>query len=142
MHLEGVDESELGGTIPKGEESIAGNRNGRNQGDSGYCPPKNAGVGSYEDEEELKAIFERTFGPVKRYKEPEFKRTFSSKSDSSSYYRNSSSAKKKEKEYPYPFRPWHLQSFAYSVLPVQTEVHGGISSSLHYFPIPPAGYTA
>ena len=99
MHLEGVDESELGGTIPKGEESIAGNRNGRNQGDSGYCPPKNAGVGSYEDEEELKAIFERTFGPVKRYKEPEFKRTFSSKSDSSSYYRNSSSAKKKEKEY-------------------------------------------
>ena len=50
-------------------------------------------------EEELKAIFERTFGPVKRYKEPQFKRTFSSKSDSGSYYRNSSSAKKKEKEY-------------------------------------------
>ena len=99
MHLEGVDESELGGTIPKGEESIAGNRNGRNQGDSVYCPPKNAGVGSYEDEEELKAIFERTFGPVKRYKEPQFKRTFSAKSDSGSYYRNSSSAKKKEKEY-------------------------------------------
>ena len=99
MHLEGVDESELGGTIPKGEESIAGNRNGRNQGDSVYCPPKNAGVGSYEDEEELKAIFERTFGPVKRYKEPQFKRTFSAKSDSGSYYRNSSSTKKKEKEY-------------------------------------------
>ena len=99
MHLEGVDESELGGTIPDGEESITGNRNGRNQGDAGYCPPKNAGVGSYEDEEELKAIFERTFGPVKRYKEPQFKRTFSSKSDSGSYYRNSSSAKKKEKEY-------------------------------------------
>ena len=97
MHLEGVDESELGGTIPKGEESIAGNRNGRNQGDSVYCPPKNAGVGSYEDEEELKAIFERTFGPVKRYKEPQFKRTFSAKSDSGSYYRNSSSTKKKEK---------------------------------------------
>ena len=51
------------------------------------------------DEEELKAIFERTFGPVKRYKEPQFKRTFSAKSDSGSYYRNSSSAKKKEKEY-------------------------------------------
>ena len=99
MHLEGVDESELGGIIPKGEESIAGNRNGRNQGDSVYCPPKNAGVGSYEDEEELKAIFERTFGPVKRYKEPQFKRTFSAKSDSGSYYRNSSSAKRKEKEY-------------------------------------------
>ena len=52
-----------------------------------------------EDEEELKAIFERTFGPVKRYKEPQFKRTFSAKSDSGSYYRNSFSAKKKEKEY-------------------------------------------
>ena len=99
MHLEGVDESELGGTIPDGGESTAENRNGRNQGDAGYCPPKNAGVGSYEDEEELKAIFERTFGPVKRYKEPQFKRTFSSKSDSGSYYRNSSSSKKKEKEY-------------------------------------------
>ena len=60
-------------------------------------PPRNAGIGSYEDEEELKAIFERTFGPVKRYKEPQFKRTFSSKSDNGSYYRNSSSAKKKEK---------------------------------------------
>ena len=33
------------------------------------------------------------------YKEPQFKRTFSAKSDSGSYYRNSSSAKKKEKEY-------------------------------------------
>ena len=76
MHLEGVDESELGSTIPDSEESIAGNGNGRNQGDSVYYPPKNAGVGSYEDEEELKAIFERTFGPVKRYKEPQFKRTF------------------------------------------------------------------
>ena len=99
MHLEGVDESELGGTIPDSEESIAGNRNSNNQTDSSYRPPRNAGVGSYEDEEELKAIFERTFGPVKRYKEPQFKRTFSSKSDSGSYYRNSSSSKKKEKEY-------------------------------------------
>ena len=99
MHLEGVDESELGSTIPDSEESIAGNRNSNNQTDSGYRPPRNAGIGSYEDEEELKAIFERTFGPVKRYKEPQFKRTFSAKSDSGSYYRNSFSAKKKEKEY-------------------------------------------
>ena len=99
MHLEGIDESELGNAIPDSEESIAGNRNSNNQTDSGYRPPRNAGVGSYEDEEELKAIFERTFGPVKRYKEPQFKRTFSSKSDNGSYYRNSSSAKKKEKEY-------------------------------------------
>ncbi len=86
MHLEGIDESELGNTIPDSEESIAGNRNSNNQTDSGYRPPRNAGVGSYEDEEELKAIFERTFGPVKRYKEPQFKRTFSAKSDSGSYY--------------------------------------------------------
>lgn len=92
MHLEGVDESELSGNI-SGEEYGTGN------GGTGYRPPKNAGAGSYEDEEELKAIFERTFGPVKRYKEPQFKRTFSSRSDSSSYYRHSSSAKKKEKEY-------------------------------------------
>ena len=99
MHLEGIDESELGNAIPDSEESIAGNRNSNNQTDSGYRPPRNAGVGSYEDEEELKAIFERTFGPVKRYKEPQFKRTFSAKSDSGSYYRNSFSAKKKEKEY-------------------------------------------
>ena len=99
MHLEGIDESELGNAIPDSEESIAGNRNSNNQTDSGYRPPRNAGVGSYEDEEELKAIFERTFGPVKRYKEPQFKRTFSAKSDSGSYYRNNSSAKKKEKEY-------------------------------------------
>ena len=118
MHLEGVDESELSGSIAEEEygtgnagtatggefssvsrtEGQGRNRNSPDQADSGYRPPKNAGVGSYEDEEELKAIFERTFGPVKRYKEPQFKRTFSSRTDSS-YYRNSSSAKKKEKEY-------------------------------------------
>ena len=118
MHLEGVDESELSGSIDEEEygtgnagtatggefsgvsrtEGQGRNRNSPDQADSGYCPPKNAGVGSYEDEEELKAIFERTFGPVKRYKEPQFKRTFSSRADSS-YYRNSSSANKKEKEY-------------------------------------------
>ena len=118
MHLEGVDESELSGSIDEEEygtgnagtatggefssvsrtEGQGRNRNSPDQADSGYRPPKNAGVGSYEDEEELKAIFERTFGPVKRYKEPQFKRTFSSRADSS-YYRNSSSANKKEKEY-------------------------------------------
>ena len=53
MHLEGIDESELGNAIPDSEESIAGNRNSNNQTDSGYRPPRNAGVGSYEDEEEL-----------------------------------------------------------------------------------------
>ena len=120
MHLEGVDDSELSSRISDGEKYGSGNgetgadsgfsyvsgsagqrksRNSNNQTDSGCRPPRNAGVGSYEDEEELKAIFERTFGPVKRYKEPQFKRTFSAKSDSGSYYRNSSSTKKKEKEY-------------------------------------------
>ena len=44
-------------------------------------------------------VYENIVLPVKRYKEPQFKRTFSSKSDNGSYYRNSSSAKKKEKEY-------------------------------------------
>ena len=93
MHLEGVDESELSGSIAEEEygtgnagtatggefssvsrtEGQGRNRNSPDQADSGYRPPKNAGVGSYEDEEELKAIFERTFGPVKRYKEPQFK---------------------------------------------------------------------
>ena len=106
MHLEGMDDSELTGvsTDEMGDMALeftgsnsAGN--GRGQSGSEYRPPKNACVGSYEDEEELKAIFERTFGPVKRYKEPQFKRTFSSKSDSESYYRNSSSTKKKAKEY-------------------------------------------
>ncbi|MFQ7231932.1 MAG: hypothetical protein ACLRP0_12340 [Blautia wexlerae] len=29
MHLDGIDESELGDTIPDSEESIAGNRNGK-----------------------------------------------------------------------------------------------------------------
>ena len=93
MHLEGVDESELSGSIAEEEygtgnagtatggefssvsrtEVQGRNRNSPDQADSGYRPSKNAGVGSYEDEEELKAIFERTFGPVKRYKEPQFK---------------------------------------------------------------------
>ncbi len=106
MHVEGMDDSELTGASTDEMENavfeFAGSGsvgNGRGQSGSEYRPPKNAGVGSYEDEEELKAIFERTFGPVKRYKEPQFKRTFSSKSDSGSYYRNSSSSKKKEKEY-------------------------------------------
>ena len=105
MHLEGVGDSELSSRISDGEKYGSGNgetgadsgfsyvsgsagqgkdRNSNNQTDSGYRPPRNAGIGSYEDEEELKAIFERTFGPVKRYKEPQFKRTFSAKSDSGS----------------------------------------------------------
>ena len=67
--------------------------------DDAYVAALDAILEYDEDEEELKAIFERTFGPVKRYKEPQFKRTFSAKSDSGSYYRNSFSAKKKEKEY-------------------------------------------
>ena len=33
---------------------------------SGYQPPESAYRGSYEDDKELQAIFERTFGPVKR----------------------------------------------------------------------------
>ena len=71
MHLEGVDESELSGSIAEEEygtgnartatggefssvsrtEGQGRNRNSPDQADSGYRPPKNAGVGSYEDEE-------------------------------------------------------------------------------------------
>ena len=48
----------------------------------GYRPPSSAYVGSYEDEEELKAIFERTFGPVKRNTPAPARRTISAPSDS------------------------------------------------------------
>lgn len=43
-----------------------------------YTPPSSAYRGSYEDEKELQAIFERTFGPVKRERENLGKRSFSS----------------------------------------------------------------
>lgn len=96
MHLEGMQE------IEESAHTEDGNVDHQNS----YIPPKNAGMGSYEDEEELKAIFERTFGTSKRDKELPRKRTFSVKSthyDSSwESYRGSSSsrtAKKKGSEY-------------------------------------------
>ena len=105
MHLESMQESSFTEDVdfqmgnPAYTASGSGREEKGNTSGAGYRLPKNAGVGSYEDEEELKAIFERTFGPVKRYKEPPLKRTFSAKSDSYSNYRSSSASKKKEKEY-------------------------------------------
>ena len=43
-------------------------------GKSGYQPPKSAYRGSYEDDKELQAIFERTFGPVKRDRMSSYKK--------------------------------------------------------------------
>ena len=50
MHLEGM-ETESAEEVPEQKT---------------YTPPSSAFRGSYEDEKELQAIFERTFGPVKR----------------------------------------------------------------------------
>lgn len=63
-----------------------------------YRPPASAYRGSYEDDKELQAIFERTFGPVKREKFSMHKRVVHSSpasSDTSKY----SMKKKSQEEY-------------------------------------------
>ena len=62
---------------------------------SGYQPPESAYRGSYEDDKELQAIFERTFGPVKRDRVSFYKKVVSALS----YSGSSSSAKKDQEEY-------------------------------------------
>ena len=62
---------------------------------SGYQPPESAYRGSYEDDKELQAIFERTFGPVKRDRVSSYKKVVSALS----YSGSSSSAKKDQEEY-------------------------------------------
>lgn len=52
---------------------------------STYRPPASAYTGSYEDDKELQAIFERTFGPVKREKGAVGKRVISASSPSVSH---------------------------------------------------------
>lgn len=52
---------------------------------STYRPPASAYTGSYEDDKELQAIFERTFGPVKREKGAVGKRVISASSLSVSH---------------------------------------------------------
>lgn len=96
MHLEGMQ------GIEDAEDAMSENLDAQNT----YIPPRNVGVGSYEDEEELKAIFERTFGSSKKEKELPRKRTFSAKTSrydaSWESYRGgnvSRSAKKKGTEY-------------------------------------------
>ena len=62
---------------------------------SGYQPPKSAYQGSYEDDKELQAIFERTFGPVKRDRVSSYKKVVSAPSFSGSGV----SGKKDREEY-------------------------------------------
>ena len=62
-------------------------------GKSGYQPPKSAYRGSYEDDKELQAIFERTFGPVKRDRMSSYKKVVTAPSSPST-----SSYRKKDKE--------------------------------------------
>ena len=79
MHLEGLDAD------PAEEE----------QKPKGYIPPSSAFQGSYEDEKELQAIFERTFGPVKRRSFSDTKRVVQTSVPAV----RSSSQKKKQDEY-------------------------------------------
>lgn len=60
-----------------------------------YRPPSSAYVGSYEDEKELQAIFERTFGPVKRDRAASYKQVYHAPSGKSHY----SPARKRREEY-------------------------------------------
>ena len=53
--------------LPGDDEQEKGNEpQGTEKNSTVYQPPKSAYRGSYEDDKELQAIFERTFGPVKR----------------------------------------------------------------------------
>ncbi|MDY4693434.1 MAG: translation factor GTPase family protein [Blautia sp.] len=83
MHLEGMTEKEQ--TFRDPEPSVS-NR-----------PQKYNGMGSYEEDKELQAIFERTFGPVKRYENQPVMRNFSE--DSKKNYNKYTSQKQEEKEY-------------------------------------------
>ena len=82
--------SGAGSTGTAGNTSGSGSRAG-----SGYQPPESAYRGSYEDDKELQAIFERTFGPVKRDRVSSYKKVVSALS----YSGSSSSAKKDQEEY-------------------------------------------
>ena len=70
----------------EGESAAEGNA-------AGYRPPSSAYVGSYEDEKELQAIFERTFGPVKKDRRSPYKKVISAPSETSRYV-----PKKKDQE--------------------------------------------
>ena len=59
MHLDTGLETEFDEELSREPEAQAGRT-------SGYQPSSSAYRGSYEDDKELQAIFERTFGPVKR----------------------------------------------------------------------------
>ena len=80
-------EDDLSGEDWEEVDSGAGNP------ESGYQPPESAYRGSYEDDKELQAIFERTFGPVKRERMSSYKKVVSAPS-----YSGSSSSRKRDQE--------------------------------------------
>ena len=78
---EEVSQEETAGktTGNPGQYSGGNASQGKNAGNSGkksgvYEPPASAYRGSYEDDKELQAIFERTFGPVKRDRMSSYKK--------------------------------------------------------------------
>ena len=87
MHLDvGVEFDDALEEDTEGESAAEGNA-------AGYRPPSSAYVGSYEDEKELQAIFERTFGPVKKDRRSPYKKVISAPSETSRYV-----PKKKDQE--------------------------------------------
>ena len=75
MHLDTGVETEFDEELGQEPEAQAGKT-------SGYQPPSSAYRGSYEDDKELQAIFERTFGPVKRERMASCKRVVAAPSTS------------------------------------------------------------
>lgn len=104
MHLETGIMTEFDDDLSEEEGNSAGNDVQRQKGDgtdrmaagkgrSSYQPPESAYRGSYEDDKELQAIFERTFGPVKRDRMSSYKKVVSAPS-----YSGSGSSRKKDQE--------------------------------------------
>ncbi|MDO5135410.1 MAG: TetM/TetW/TetO/TetS family tetracycline resistance ribosomal protection protein [Eubacteriales bacterium] len=110
MHLESA--GNLGEPSP--EEEIQAKPSGRRESHA---------VGSYEEEKELMAIFERTFGPVKREREPEGARVLASGGDSRSH-----APKKKEQE-EYLLVDGYNVIFAWEELRLlaESDLHGAAS---------------
>ena len=92
MHLETGVEAEFEDALEDAEILSESEKAKKSQG---YQPPSSAYRGSYEDDKELQAIFERTFGPVKRERMNSYKKVFSA--DPGNY--KSPSYKKDQEEY-------------------------------------------
>ena len=92
MHLETGVEAEFEDALEDAEILSESEKAKKSQG---YQPPSSAYRGSYEDDKELQAIFERTFGPVKRERMNSYKKVVSA--DPGNYKRPS--YKKDQEEY-------------------------------------------